>query len=115
MGRTLGEIRASSPDVDEARLAATTEADIRQHMIEDGEDPEAEPGPYKLVIPPAFLREQLGMDAEEFAAALDIPLDTLRDWESGRSAPDPGARSLLAAVRRDPQTVFRLIAGKAAA
>ena len=40
--RTLSEIRAARPQVDRARLDATTEADIRRHMIEDGQDPDEE-------------------------------------------------------------------------
>jgi putative transcriptional regulator len=38
---TLKEIRASRPKIDHARIAATTEEDIRRHQIEDGEDPDA--------------------------------------------------------------------------
>ena len=39
---TLEQIRAAGGGrVDLAKLAATTEEDVRQHMAEDGEDPEA--------------------------------------------------------------------------
>ena len=41
MERTLEDIRASRPSIDHAKVRATTEADIRRHMIEDGEDPDA--------------------------------------------------------------------------
>lgn len=115
MARTLQQIRASQPVVDRAKVEATTEEDIRRHMLEDGEDPDAELGAFKLVIPPAVLRQRLGMDHDAFAAALGVPLSTLRDWEEGRVLPDAGTRSLLAAVSRDPDTVFRLIAGRVAA
>lgn len=37
MGRTLEQIRGSRPQVDRARLEATTEADILRHAIEDGD------------------------------------------------------------------------------
>jgi putative transcriptional regulator len=115
MGRTLESIRASRPQMDRAIVDATTEADIARQMIEDGEDPAAEPGPSKLVVPPAALRERLGMSQAELALALAIPLDTLSDWEAGRAVPDAGARSLLAAAWRDPKTIFRLVAGRDAA
>ena len=39
--RTLDEIRASEPKIDHAKVRATTEADIRRHMIKDGSDPAA--------------------------------------------------------------------------
>lgn len=115
MERTLASIRASRPRMDRVKVEATTEEDIRRYMIEDGEDPDAELGSLKLVIPPAVLRQRLAMDQDAFAAALSVPVSTLRDWEEGRVLPDAGTRSLLAAVSRDPETVFRLIAGQAAA
>src|SRR5687768_8494479 len=40
------------------------------------------------------IRKDLGMSQERFAAALQIPLATLRNWEQGRSAPDPAGKAL---------------------
>ncbi|HKM62335.1 MAG TPA: hypothetical protein VJY39_07570 [Acidisphaera sp.] len=48
---TLDEIKASKPQVDHAKLDATTEEDIRRQQIEDGEDPDAPLPPFKLVKP----------------------------------------------------------------
>jgi hypothetical protein len=45
---TLEEIKASHPIVDRAKVAATTEADIRRQQIEDGEDPDAPLPPFRL-------------------------------------------------------------------
>lgn len=39
---TLEEALARPPDIDRAKLAATTEEDIRRYMIEDGFDPDAD-------------------------------------------------------------------------
>ena len=36
---TLEQIRATRPVANLAKVAATTEEDIRRHQIEDGEDP----------------------------------------------------------------------------
>lgn len=44
---TLEEIRATRPDVDPVKVAATTEEDIRRHQIEDGEDPDAPTPPFR--------------------------------------------------------------------
>lgn len=41
MARTLDEIRASRPEVDRAKVRATTEADIRRHAREDDSEPAA--------------------------------------------------------------------------
>ena len=104
--RTLEEIMASRPQVDHARLDASTEEDIRRHMIEDGEDPDAELLPFTEEWPPAKIRERLGMSQAEFAAALTIPVATLRNWEQGRVRPDPAARALLTVVARAPEAAL---------
>lgn len=102
---TFDEIRRRKPAIDHARMDATTESDIRRHMVEDGEDPDAELLDAN-VISPAAIRRRLGMSQAEFANALAIPVATLRNWEQGRTLPDPAARSLLRAVARDPEHVL---------
>lgn len=44
---TLEEIRVTHPTMDLAKIAATTEKDIRRHQIEDGEDPDAPLPPFR--------------------------------------------------------------------
>jgi putative transcriptional regulator len=55
------------------------------------------------------LRRALGLTQEEFAARYQIPLDTLRDWEQGRAAPDQPARAYLKVIARDPEAVRRAL------
>ena len=43
-GMTLDEIKAARPQIDRAKIEATTEAEIAAQMLQDGEDPEAELG-----------------------------------------------------------------------
>lgn len=108
--RTLSELRNRPLDVDWAKVDATTEDDIRRHMIEDGENPDAEPSEADIITP-AAIRQRLGMSQTAFAEALMIPVATLRNWEQGRTIPDPAARSLMRAVAGDPARVFALIRG----
>lgn len=107
---TLEQIRAAGPSFDEAKLDATTEEDIRRYQIEDGYDSDPAPTEVRVVLPAQDVRRKLGLTQEAFAAALQIPLATLRNWEQGRTMPDPAARSLLRAVARDPKAVFAAIA-----
>ena len=44
---TLEEIRATHPTMDLAKIAATTEEDIRRHQIEVGEGPDAPLPPFR--------------------------------------------------------------------
>jgi putative transcriptional regulator len=108
--RTLKEIEASRPRVDQAKLDATTEEDIRRHMIEDGQDPDEEISTRERLVSPQVVREKLGMTQEEFARALQVPLETLREWERRRTGLDPAARSLLAIVYRMPEALKALAA-----
>lgn len=112
--KTLEEIKASKPDVDWKKVDATTEEDIRRYMIEDGENPDAE---YTLEtsFTPRVIRARLKMTQEQFAEALGIPVATLRNWEQGRNAIDPAARSLLILVARDPQGILAALKAARAA
>jgi putative transcriptional regulator len=105
----MGSIRKLKPRIDRARIDATTEADIRRQMREDGQE-DADLAGFSPVIPPQLLRKRLGMTQAEFARALRIPLSTLRNWEQGRVLPDPAARSLLAIVASNPKAALRALA-----
>jgi putative transcriptional regulator len=105
----MGDLLRVKPRIDRAKLAATTEADIRRHIKQDHQD-EADLAGFAPVVPPRWLREHLGMTQAEFARALRIPLATLRNWEQGRVLPDPAARSLLAIVAKNPRAALKALA-----
>jgi putative transcriptional regulator len=106
---TLDQIKASKPKVDRAKIAATSEDDIARHMREDGEDPGAAPGAFVEDVPPAQIREHMGMTQVEFAEALRIPVATLRNWEQGRVRIDPAARALFRILNRDPKHALKAL------
>lgn len=108
--RTLERIRKMKPKLNRTKIDLATEADIRRHMIEDGQDPASDLSGFTPVIPPQMLRKQLGMTQPEFANALRIPLSTLRNWEQGRVLPDPAARSLLTIVAKHPKVALKDLA-----
>ena len=110
--KSLKEIKAGKPRFDAGRFDATTEKDIRRHMIEDGEDPDHEIRAEDIHTP-QVIRKRLGLTQEQFARALRIPLATLRNWEQGRNAIDPAARSLLIVLARDPEKVLATLASAA--
>jgi putative transcriptional regulator len=56
-----------------------------------------------------IIRRSLELTEEEFAARYHIPIDTLRDWEQGRSEPDQPMRAYLTVIARDPDHVRRLL------
>ena len=108
--RTLEQIRRMKPKTDRTKINKTTDADIRRHMIEDGQRHAGDLSSFAPVIPPQILRRHLGMTQSEFSKALRIPLSTLRNWEQGRVLPDPAARALLTIVAKNPKIALKALA-----
>ncbi len=108
---TLAEIRVGRPKVDRAKIAATTDADVRRHQIEDGEDPDAPLPPFRPVPNVRAIRTRLRMTQEAFAKAIGVPVATVRNWEQSRTGMDPAVRSLLRVLEREPDTALRALAG----
>ena len=111
---TLAEILGGKPDVDLAKIDATTEDDIRRHMIEDGYDPEEAVRP-EDIISPAVIRKRLGMSQRRFADAIHVPVATLQNWEQGRTLMDPSARALMTILAREPEAALRALGHRKAA
>ena len=55
------------------------------------------------------IREKLGFSQNEFARALRVSVDTIRNWEQNRRQPTGPARVLLLIVQQQPD-VLKLIA-----
>jgi putative transcriptional regulator len=95
-------------------MDATTEEDIRRHMIEDGEDPDEEPN-FERPVLPQDVRKKLGMTQIEFASLVRIPVATLRNWEQNRFVMEPAAQTLLKLIDREPEAALRALRGPLAA
>lgn len=50
------------------------------------------------------------MTQEAFAAALRLPVATVRNWEQGRFDPDPAARALMTIVAANPRLALAALA-----
>lgn len=106
---SLAEIKAAGSRRNQALIASTDEAAIRRHMIQDGQDPEAAPPSGPLGATPSTIRRRLGLTQERFAQTIGVPLATLRNWEQGRTEPDPAARALLRILDREPEAALRAL------
>lgn len=97
---------------DWSRFDALTDEQVHAAALAD---PDAQPlteerlAGMKRVPRARTLRRALGLTQEEFAARYHIPLGTLRDWEQGRSEPDPPARAYLHVIAHDPDGVRRAL------
>lgn len=56
----------------------------------------------------AAIRRHVGLSQTEFAAALDVPVATLRNWKQGRRAPRGPARQLLHVAAVAPEVLALL-------
>ncbi|ACL62087.1 helix-turn-helix domain-containing protein [Methylobacterium nodulans] len=98
---------------EEARLDAMTDAAITAAAEADPDNPpltdeEIERGLFARDV--RRTRKSLSLTQEGFAAALGIPLGTLRNWEQGRVRPDPALRALIRLVKDDPERAVRVLA-----
>jgi putative transcriptional regulator len=85
---TLAEIMAVAPDVDLARIDATTEQDIGRHMREEGYDPD-ETVRDEDIISPAIIRKRLGLSQRCFAEAFHVAAATLLELGAGTDPHGP--------------------------
>ncbi len=55
------------------------------------------------------IRETLDMTSEEFAGLLGVGPHEISAWEAGHSSPPGPATKLMELLRREPETVLRLL------
>ena len=87
--------------VDLARVDATTSAQIRQQKRSDTLEAKSDAVAYVRGI-----RERLGFSQPEFALRINIPLDTLRNWEQGKRKPTGAATALLKILDKAPDAAL---------
>jgi putative transcriptional regulator len=103
----------SDRSFDHAKVTSTSDDDIARQIADD---PDTAPEiTLDMLSEPANLRHQLGMTQESFAAAIGVPVATLRRWETDRSSIDSAARSLLILIARDPEGALAALAAARAA
>ena len=106
--KTLKNLQFVAPVIDENRMRATGAAQIRRQMIEDGENPAAGLPNYQANLV-RQARVKLAMTQAEFAGLTKIPLATLRNWEQGRTTPDPAARALFKLIAHQPKGSAKIL------
>lgn len=113
----LAEAVRRHATIDRATLAATTEDDIRRHMIEDGYDPDAAvPAEcWRVVRPPHAIRERFGLTRERFAALIGVLVAIDRNWEQCRTALPSGIRALFDTLDCEPEAAKRALSQPATA
>jgi putative transcriptional regulator len=103
--RRDGTERPLAPQVDWARIDATTEKEIATQITQDEAEAMRDAAAYARRV-----RRKLGLSQIAFARRIGVPVDTVRNWEQGRRAPQGAARALLRIIDRAPETALLVLA-----
>jgi putative transcriptional regulator len=90
--------------IDEARVDATTEAEIALQAAADDAEAMRDAG-----LRVRRIRRSLGMTQAQFAKTFDLSLDTIRNWEQGRRFPTGPAKALLRILDRSPEAALEAL------
>ena len=52
------------------------------------------------------VRERLGLTQQALAARIEVPLDTIRNWEQGKRSPTGAAKALLKVLHHAPEAAL---------
>ena len=87
--------------IDTARLDVTTEADIAAQAAQDEAQAMQDAGQFARRV-----RRRLGLSQAQFATRIDVPLETIRNWEQGKRSPTGAARALLTVLDKAPEAAL---------
>lgn len=83
---------------DYEKIDATTDAILAEQKQEDDDEAMLDAARHVRRI-----RKRLALTQEEFSRRIDVPLDTIRNWEQGKRQPAGPARALLRILARNPE------------
>ena len=87
--------------IDPARVDATTEEVIAAHQAADEVGAMQDAAKFARRV-----RKRLGLSQAEFAQRIDVPIDTIRNWEQGKRSPTGAAKALLKVLDKAPEAAL---------
>jgi putative transcriptional regulator len=58
------------------------------------------------------VRARCGLTQAAFAQRIEVPIETVRNWEQGKRSPRGPARALLKLIDKAPEAAFAALGGK---
>ena len=108
MAKTLSKAAHDALVVtDWRKIDATTDEDIARQIAGN---PDAAPD-MAPDIDVRAIRRAAGMTQPQFAAAYEFSVRTVQEWERGAKKPSGPARTLLRAIKADPEGLRKALAG----
>ncbi len=107
MAKKLSKAAAEAvAETDWAKVDAMSDADIARQIASNSDAaPDMAPE-----IDVRGVRRATGMTQAEFAAAYQFSVRTVQEWERGAKRPSGPARTLLRAIKADPEGLRRALA-----
>ena len=99
-----GSERTLAPQVDWARIDATTEDEIAAQIADDDAAAMRDAAAYARRV-----RRKVGLSQVAFAKRIGVPVDTVRNWEQGKRLPRGPARALLRIIDRVPEAALQAL------
>ncbi len=87
--------------IDLARVDAATEDDIASHLAADESEAMLDAAKFARRV-----RRRLGLTQAQFSHHLDVPIDTIRNWEQGKRSPTGAAKALLKVLDKAPEAAL---------
>lgn len=107
MAKTLSKAaRDALASTDWGKIDAMTDEDIARQIASN---PDAAPD-MAPEIDVRAIRRAAGMTQAQFATAYEFSIRTIQEWERGAKKPSGPARTLLRAIKADPEGLRRALA-----
>jgi putative transcriptional regulator len=87
--------------IDPAGVDATTETDIALQQAADEAEAMQDVAKFARRV-----RKRLGLSQAEFSERIDVPIDTIRNWEQGKRCPTGAAKALLKVLDKAPEAAL---------
>lgn len=87
--------------IDSTRVDATTEEEIFAQQAAD--EAQARQDAARFV---RRVRKRLGLSQADFSSRINVPVDTIRNWEQGKRCPTGAAKSLLKVLDQAPEAAL---------
>lgn len=87
--------------IDRRRVDATGEAELARQIADDESGARRDAAAYARRV-----RKRTGLTQSAFAKRINVPLDTVRNWEQGKRSPAGPARALLKVLDRSPEAAL---------
>ncbi len=100
--------RAAKPvagRIDYARVDATSTRQLAAQQVQDDAAAMQDAAKYAKRV-----RLRLGLTQQAFSERIEVPLDTIRNWEQGKRSPTGAAKALLRVLDRAPDTALAALA-----